>query len=296
MIELDTDSKTGSRRRRDRAISTLILSVMCGIAFVLAGSIWYSRQRIEETDARIEWLELRRHELNTLTSELADARSQIQENKQVVWSLMRQCRVVEDLPKFATGHLFLNHRGDDGLALWLPAGNHRLIIKMRVKHLPDENGVTPEDDDLDWKVDLPGDAAYQFDLDTDRDGDDVSWKLTSSSEAFETQSGNVGLTNFRGSGWSTSGGDLVLYPNQLQRLYQIKDIEAAASNPPATKLFKIQLVPRKGGEAKSVDVEVELTSEGPATLSPGDAQSVIARRRGDLLKPYEGDGKVELKD
>ena len=151
-----------------------------------------------------------------------------------------------------------------------------------------------------WTIPMIGDTGYLMKLQVGRKGyrnrpdEPFSWELTANRKEFESRKEFVPIGEFVSNGWSYSGGNRALFPNQVQRRYRISDLEAAAKDPPSIELFVLNVNGKQSDASLIANLSVTLHSEGPATIGADTAQSIIIRQRPDLLMPYDGGGKYGL--
>ena len=107
--------------------------------------------------------------------------------------------------------------------------------------------------------------------------------------AFEPRQEAVSST-FDGVMYGT--GVSVFYPNQRPSDARGLSLQDAASHPPPLRLFRTGDFKVNGDTQKEFFIAVKLYSEGPATIQATDAIGVIDS---DLLMPYRGGGKFELR-
>lgn len=291
-------STNAPQSTRRRVLDRIAIAVALCIAATLIFLTIRAKQQARDIAEQIKSNEAKLGELVTTFMQWKPAREQMPLDEAVVHDFLRSCRVAEDIPDFQGQHIISQHRGREGLAFYLPEGKHRLVISAAwpLQDAPSNQQAEPEFHEK-WTLNLTGPAGYMLELTSDRHkSEPLDWKLTANDPDFEPRQETIPIGDFVGGGWSYSIDDLVVYPNQVKRAFQIKSLESAAKNPPAVKLFDIRLFGKRGTSSVSgVEISATLSSDGPARIRSSDALSILLRRRGDLLMPYQGGGKYEVR-
>jgi len=297
----DETQRRAQPDRRASMRSAIVMLVFVGIGIVLVISISGARSDLREAEQSVNELQTRVAELRQAELQLAATREQSHKDRLVIFDLLQQCRVADDIPTFTGHQLFLQHRGAAGFALWVPDGKHQLRIDatLTTPSPSQKNGsqgdVERKVEKLSWNVDLLPSTGYLFDLESDRKGAPVTWTMTAGNRAFEVRSETAPVEGFRSKGWSYSGSNLAAFPGQVRYTYTIDDLVAVAKDPPDVRLYDLKL---NGRDAENNSIEIvfqaTLISDAPARIGGSNAISILVRRRPDLLGPYQGGGYFDL--
>lgn len=224
---------------------------------------------------------------------LRQQREQAERDKLVTCELLAHCRSAEDLPDFQSDHVIASKTGST-LILYVPAGEHRLeisTITSNNKSSVDRWKAGRDEAEINqtWNATLSGDTVYMLELIGDDATEVTAWKLTASDPVFEPRLEFVSPTGIDKR--DTYGLNFVLYPNQRPSWVR-KPLQEAASNPPPLPIFYTCEYKVDGNKGKMFFIGAKLYSEGPATVKATDAGSLL---ESDLLMPYQGGGKYELR-
>jgi hypothetical protein len=240
-----------------------------------------------------------RDRLKALADRIEAGRAQADREKRTVSNVFRLARSADEIPGLQGDRVVAAHQGHERLCLYVPAGPHALEIStvwklQETASQPGETGQYVSAGEKAWSVPLLPACGYFFKFEADRKSGPVHWQLTSNHPEFQAQSQTVPVEGFvqRGSSWS--GGDVVLFPNQIER-FTLAELEAAAASHPGLPLMDAALNGVIDGRPGKVEVKVRLRSDAPACVSAADAQRVIVLGRGELLQPYQGGGKYDLR-
>jgi hypothetical protein len=121
----------------------------------------------------------------------------------------------------------------------------------------------------------------------------VYWELSSNHPEFERQTQMVLADGFAQRGFSWSGGDVLQFPNQVERP-TISELEAATATNAGVKLLTAGIDGMYHGEPSEIKFSVRVHSEGPACVSATAAQSILVLGGQRWLQPYAGGGKYDL--
>jgi hypothetical protein len=157
-------------------------------------------------------------------------------------------------------------------------------------------------------VSLRGDTGYLFEVIFDREAQQLRWELSANDPEFGSRRETVLMGDFeRATGGVHIHQSPMFYPNQALRnempLYPsvrgsnlITELEKSAESPLPMGLFRDRWESKTGNAAAAeIRIDVKLISEGPTQVAATDAVDIIRRGRSDVLMPYEGGGKYELR-
>jgi len=252
--------------------------------------------------------QMRLRELATVRTQREQDRKQAERDQEFVLEFLANCRSAVDIPELVGGQFFCQHRGRRGFVLWVPEGEHRMRIFVKVafsatggqgEQTPVSKVAASESaeskvSEYEWDVALIGKSGYQFDLQSEREGAPVAWRLTANRTEFATRSEVIPIGEVQWNSYSYSGGNRVVFPNQCEDIWQVPRIRAVANQPEAIGLYNLALRGDRDNQEFSIDMRVEVASEGSASVSPDGAASIIFRGHPELLAPYSSDGRFEL--
>ena len=259
--------------------------IVCALALIgLNASVYLSERGVSEQLAQSE------ETLRQLKG-IREQREQERRDKDVVGDLLALCRSAEDIPSFQSDQVIVG-RHYRRMRLYVPAGKHRLEIStinvdQKQTFLRWYSHNYDGESEQTWSISVPGNSRYMLELigDSALEG----WKLTGSDPAFEPRQEAVSSTF---DGVMSGTGVSVFYPNQRPSDARGLSLQDAASHPPPLRLFRTGDFKVNGDTQKEFFIAVKLYSEGPATIQATDAIGVIDS---DLLMPYRGGGKFELR-
>lgn len=297
-IEVE-DRGPPARKDPSRLRQVAGLTVFVCVSAVFVVSIFRSNQSRQKAEAMIRKHEANVQQLRQEITRLRSAREQSDRDRLVVFDLLRQCRVAEDIPDFTGEMVWFQHRGSEGFTLWVPEGKHRLKIDAWVSKV-NASGVNPPDQverigEISHTIELLPSTGYSLEMQSERGGTPVTWTLSANNQEFETRTETVPVEGFKSLGWSYSNSNLAAYPNEVQHTYRIDDLQKAARDPPGLRLYDLKLNGKSEENSLQVEIRASLLTDGPARVRASIAQSVLIRQQGDLLQPYRGGGYYDLK-
>lgn len=255
------------------------------------------------TAREVTSLQEKRDHLQKIAHRLQTERDQAESDERVIMEVLRHCRTAEDIPDFQSKLVVSQHHGIEKLCLYVPEGSHTLEISSSWKPAGSPNEAAEEAADeahpsgeKTWNIPLLGASGYRLSVASERNGKSgpVRWELTSNHSDFETRTETIPLDGFSHRGGSYSVTDVIQFPNQVDRL-SIGSLKAAPASPPGLHLMDAKLRGLRDDQQYQITFAVRLLSDGPACVSASDAQRLIILGREDLLLPYEGGGKYELR-
>ncbi|MCP4892106.1 MAG: hypothetical protein GY904_36650 [Planctomycetaceae bacterium] len=273
--------------------------IVCALALIgLNASVYLSERGVSEQLAQSEetlrQLKGKQAELESRNKQFREQREQAERDKDAVYELLALCRSAEDIPSFQSDHVIAS-RIDKALMLYVPAGKHRLEISTIAASSISSSSLwrcyrRELESEQTWNVALPGNEGYMLELIGDKASDVTGWKLTASDPTFEPRQEAISPAGVNK--LSRSGGGSVLYPNQRPAYVREPPLREAASNPPPLRIFNTVKYKADGNTDKDFFIAAKLYSEGPATVKATDAGGLV---ESDLLMPYQGGGKFELR-
>jgi hypothetical protein len=103
------------------------------------------------------------------------------------------------------------------------------------------------------------------------------------------------LDDFSHSGSSYSVKTVCQFPNQVSHLLN-KDLHLLAEKYSSVQLMQATLTGRRQEQSYEVEFDVRVRSDGPLCIAASDAPRALILDMQDLLLPYEGDGKYQLRE
>jgi hypothetical protein len=240
-------------------------------------------------------------------------RDQADQDRNAVDDFLQHCRSAEDIPDFQGEHV-IAYRNGSRLACYVPEGKHQLEIsavwELKPTNAPQNQPAANEPKkEKTWVVSLSGNTGYMLEVITDREAQLLRWELSADNPEFESRRETVLTGDFERGSYGATGivfvgrSTMVVYPNQVQRSHiaisgsdRITQWEESAISPPTLHLFNSRWKSKTGsGPGTEIRISAELFSEGPAQVTATDAVSIITLQRSDLLMPYKGGGKYQLR-
>jgi hypothetical protein len=186
----------------------------------------------------------------------------------------------------------------------VPEGSHTLIIDSAWGPLVTRTGpaggtevdlsTAAETGKASWSVPLSFAGGYCLSFSSVRKGEPIQWELTGNHGEFESRVETIPLEEFSGTGHSWTTCEVVEFPNQI-KAFPIGDLEARIAERSGITLMDTKLSGRRAEQPFQVELSVRLVSEGSACIAARDALALITLKREDILLPYAGDGRYELR-
>ena len=286
-----------SRKSSDGMLFGIL--IVCALALIGLNAFLYLSKRgvsqqLGRSEETLRQLKGKQAELESKKKQLFEYREQAERDEYAVCELLALCRSAEDIPSFQSDHVIASRIGK-ALMLYVPAGKHRLWIStitandISSSSLWRDSGRQLESEQT-WNVALPGNEGYMLELIGDKPSEVTGWKLTASDPTFEPRQEAISPAGVNKR--SSCSGSSVLYPNQRPAYVREPPLREAASNPPPLRIFNTDKYKADGNTDKEFFIAAKLYSEGPATVKATDAGRLI---ESDLLMPYQGGGKFELR-
>jgi hypothetical protein len=294
-----------TRRVRDAFVSGILVCIAVFLIFLII-RITKPTRVVSEQVARSE---KRLRELLSTQAELKSMRDQADQDRNAVDDFLQHCRSAEDIPDFQGEHV-IAYRNVSRLACYVPEGKHQLEIsavwELKPTNPPQNQPAANEPKkEKTWVVSLSGNTGYVLEVVTDPEAQLVRWELSANNPEFESRKETVLAGDFELGSYVTVGRNPMVYPNQVQEFEvglrasaygtdRITQWEEYAKERPTLGLFGRRWK-SKTGSGTEIRISAKLFSEGPAHVSATDAVSIITLQRSDLLMPYKGGGKYELR-
>jgi hypothetical protein len=277
------------------------LAAFLGVTAVLLALVAHFTLNRRSTGREIASLESTRDRLQEMAERLTAEGEQAERDKRIVLDLLRNCRVAEDIPNLQCNRIVARHLGLEKLCVYVPKGSHSLEISSTWRPRGMQDPSTEVDGravagagEKTWNVPLFPASGYYLTFASDRKGGPIHWELKSNHPEFKTQAEAVPVDGFSHQGSSWSGSDVVQFPNQIER-FSTDELEAKAKARSGVNLMNATLYGSRLDQQYEVVLNVRILSVGPACVSATEAQRVIILRREDLLLPYQGGGKYEIR-
>jgi hypothetical protein len=298
-------AKKQARQRRDSFVFGVLICITVAL-IVLSIRITKRTRVLSQKVARSE------QRLRELLSMETDLREQPVQDRNAVDDFLQYCRSAEDIPDFESEHVI--YREDfNRLLCYVPAGKHQLeisVYRLLKPTGPPQNQPVANKPKKEkrWMVSLRGDTGYLFKVTSNVEAHLLSWELSANHPEFESRKEIVATGDFEhvSQGFSIQQSPM-FYPNQAQdsemhlraSVYGtnlITEWEKSAATPPPVALFGDRWKSKTGNSAGAeIRIAVKLVSEGPTQVAASDAVKIIGLQRLDLLMPYKGGGKWELR-
>jgi hypothetical protein len=296
-----------TRRVRDAFVSGILVCIAVFLIFLII-RITKPTRVVSEQVARSE---KRLRELLSTQAELKSMRDQADQDRNAVDDFLQHCRSAEDIPDFQGEHV-IAYRNVSRLACYVPEGKHQLEIsavwELKPTNPPQNQPAANEPKkEKTWVVSLSGNTGYVLEVVTDPEAQLVRWELSANNPEFESRKEIVLAGDFERGSAVIVGRRPMVYPNQVQEdqvalrasVYgtdRITQWEESAIAPTTLGLFNSRWKSKTGsGPGTEIRISAKLFSEGPAHVTATDAVSIITLQRSDLLMPYKGGGKYELR-
>jgi hypothetical protein len=284
------------------AVSLAVASLLCLLAVILLSAT--ERRRIT---AEIQRVTERHRQLQTHLDRLDHAAEAARHDREVILSVLGQCRSVEDLPPFQAARIATRRLGIANTFFYVPAGTHRLEVQVAwqpglAKTIDRAAPPSPVKTDeglrgeQTYSIPLLPESGYHFQINRGYKPGPVSWTLTSNHPKFETKLGQLPLSAFRGRGYSSSGSQgIVVMPQPL-------DLRATATRKqpilasPGLTLHEFTLRGTLGNQPYKVPWTIRLISEVPPSVSAEEAAHLLARGYPQTNLVYQGKGRYGFRD
>jgi hypothetical protein len=268
-----------------------------GIAALMAAGLLAVSAKFEiarrATGREIAELTPSRDKLKSIVDRLDTQRGQAERDRRVVLGVMRLCRSAVDIPELGGNRVVAHHQGFEKLCFYVPQGSHTLEVTSELR--PAAKTDAPAEPMASvWSVPLLPSSGYLLQLVSHRKAGPVSWELSGNHPDFAMQTETVVADGFSQRGSSWSGGDVILFPNQVERP-MVRELESSTAARAGVKLLTAAIEGMLRDEACQIKFSVRVRSETPACISASDAQSILILGGEGLLQPYAGDGKYEIR-
>jgi hypothetical protein len=301
MINETTEHRDIRRTRALRLRRALAATVFLCVAAILITLIVHFAMVRRSASRQLAELKGTHADLQVLVDRIDWTTNQASADKRMVWNMLRQCREVEDVPDLQNEHLFSDHSNTEQMVMYVPAGDHDLEIsaawlprKTTNLSMTAETKTPALAGERLWQIPITRSGGYLLQLKTAHQGGPIEWTLTGNHAEFSRQTGTVPLPEFRHSGASWSSSRVAQFPNQVSANWFMKPAGSTAK-PPTAKLFAVQLFGSQFEQEYEVHIEIQLKSHTPACVTAADAQRLIITKRHDVLLPYRGAGKYEVR-
>lgn len=182
-----------------------------------------------------------------------------------------------------------------GMLLWRTRQetlrHEQRLVKLQNEVKSLEFEVRRDQPDLHQAIPASG---YRLTVISERKSGPVRWELTSNHSKFEPHTQAIPLDKFSHLGGRWAVTDVIQFPNQIDR-FAVGRLKIAPQSPPGVNLMDAKLRGSRDGLQYEITFTVRLLSDGPVCVSATDAQRLIILGRKDLLLPYKGGGKYDLK-
>ena len=295
-----TDHLDVNRTRALRLRRALALTVFLCVAAILITLIVYFAMLRRSASRDLAELQGIRQDLQVIVDRIDWTTNQASADKRVVWNMLRQCRAAEDIPALQSDRVFSDHSNTDRVVMYIPAGDHDLEISASWLPSNTKNPSTTAETkepglsgEKLWKIPVTGSGGYLLRLSTEHTGGAIEWELTANHPDFRTQNGAVPLEDFQHSGASWSSKRVGEFPNQISPGWFLWSAEKIPK--PGVELFAVKLFGSQLEQDYEVRIDVRLTSHTPPCVTAADAQRLIIMKRSDVLMPYQGFGRYEVR-
>ncbi|MEM1069908.1 MAG: hypothetical protein AAGI63_13495 [Planctomycetota bacterium] len=297
MIETLDDRHSGSRKRRDRQRTILGLTLFGCTSAVLLFIIWDGKRYQTQVNRAIDDQTVYLAELKQEESKRRRAEEQAKKDKYLVFQYLKECRDADDFPELTGSLVFSQHRGDRGLALWVPEGLHELRVTAKIstrrKQEPDTNvrngsstnsslssedsnlnqstpnaneagGTTawsqPETESLEWNVPLQGSSGYLLELDSKSSEEPLRWTITSNAAAFKARTEQITTDAFKPSSWSYSDSNKAFSRVQSLRPNQIQGTAVSEQPSEGVEVFNLSLASSRQETKMTVELRARIVT------------------------------------
>ncbi len=308
MTKKSTNSRMLDEKLKRQVRDTFVFGVLVCITLVLVFLIIRIKKPTRVVSDQVARSEQKLRKLLSTRAELKSMRDQAEQDRNAVDDFLQHCRSADDIPNFEGEHVIAHHNGRT-LICYVPAGEHRLEVSAIWRGEPT---TAPEDKlpnnepekETSWTVALTGNTGYMLEVLTDESSQLLRWELSANNPGIESREEVVSSGFFERAGSVVPNYSTMSYPNQVQRnemqlrasVYGsdfITEWEKAATASTALSLFGGSWKSTtSAGPATEIRISAKLFSEGPAHVTATDAVSLIGS---DLLMPYKGGGKYELR-
>lgn len=323
MTKKSTNGRMLDEKLKRHVRDTYVVGILVCITLVLIVLIIRNKERARVVSEQVARSEQKLRELLSTES----MREQAKQDSDALDDFLQHCRSADDIPDF-DGPYVIAHRDGSRLVYHVPEGKHQLEISVYRLEISDYRllkltnplqnqsvGIRPTKENT-WMVSLRGDTGYLFEVISDREAQHLRWDLSANNPEFESRKETMRMGAF-GRVWVGALERVrervriqrspIFYPNQAQsremylraRVYgsdPITEWEKSAATPPPMVLFSDLWRSKTGNDAGAgIRIDVTLISEGPTQVAATDAADIIRLWRSDLLMPYAGGGKYELR-
>lgn len=290
-----------TRRVRDAFILGILVCIASALVFLIIRITKPTRvvsEQIARSEQRLRELLSTEAELKSTETVL---REQPAQDRNAVIDFLQHCRGAEDIPDFQGDHVIAYNDGRRSTC-YVPAGEHRFEIsavwtKKPTTATQNQPPANEQEKEKTWVVSLRGNTGYLLEVISDSEAQLLRWELSANRPEFKSRKETILLGDFESAGGIGIRGGPMLYPSQVQtNSGRIAHWEESAKAPPGLQLFNSRWDTKTDSErATEIRITATLFSEGPAHVTATDAVSIIALQRSDVLMPYKGGGKFELR-